>query len=64
MRLGREINITQSFGFALDGGINFTLSEETTPIKARPPVPFPGIEFNLDNIVRLPSIGIITFIKL
>ena len=29
MRLGREINITQSFGFALDGGINFTLSEET-----------------------------------
>jgi hypothetical protein len=65
MRLGREFNITQNFGFALDGGMNFTLSEETIPIKARPPVlmVFP-VDKGISKILNLTSIGINTFIKL
>lgn len=63
MRLGREINITQSVGFALDFGLNLTLSEEMTPIKARPPVFIKGLD-DISDILSLPSIGINTFIKL
>lgn len=61
IRLGRETHITQSFGFALDLGLNLTLSEETTPIKPMPPS---LINFDNLDILKLASFGINTFIKL
>ncbi len=62
-RIGREFNITQTFGIALDGGFIFRLDEDTTQLKPRPSS---GWKLDLDlgilNIL-LPAVGINTFYK-
>ncbi|MBK9688494.1 MAG: hypothetical protein IPP37_18940 [Saprospiraceae bacterium] len=63
MRIGRELNITKSFGIGLDAGLVFRLYEDTILIK---PKPLSGWNFNFGlgffEIV-LPAIGIHSFYK-
>ncbi|MBK7010921.1 MAG: hypothetical protein IPH36_20955 [Saprospiraceae bacterium] len=62
--IGREFNISNSFGIGLDGGLALRLSERTTEIKKRPD-PFVDIDLDLGIFnVLLPTAGVRAFYKL
>ena len=60
LRIGREINFTEKFGLAIDGGFAFQMSHEK--ISKIPPTYFDGI-FNFEFPV-LPSLGISMFYRI
>lgn len=62
-RIGREFNLSSSFGIGLDAGLVFRLSESTTIIKPRPSGWDLDLDFGVFELV-LPSIGIHAFYKL
>ena len=62
-RIGREFNISQNFGIALDGGFIFRLDEDITQIKPRPASSW-NIDLDLGILnILLPAVGINTFYK-
>ncbi|MBL0084376.1 MAG: hypothetical protein IPP37_18960 [Saprospiraceae bacterium] len=63
MRIGREFNITKSFGIGLDAGLVFRLYEDTTLIKPKPSSGW-NFDFELGIFeIVLPAIGIHSFFK-
>ncbi len=62
-RIGREFNLSSSFGIGLDAGLVFKLFDSTKQIKPRPSGWDWDLDFGVFELV-LPSIGIYVFYKL